>query len=158
MSLNDKMTGLMDSARALGNGSDDAKLSIDDATSVLRAFKMLTGDPFTISLNKKQIIDADDVKESGIFFISTNGHGEDIGSVITSKKYHYPENGYWWWLINLSVNTYSKRSLQILVPDQGAKLYMRAIHDGIKDPWIKLGGVNNPVLSAFLAPRLEVAA
>ncbi|MGM9907343.1 pyocin knob domain-containing protein [Limosilactobacillus sp.] len=150
MSLKNEMTGLMSAVRAFSSDSDDAQLSIDDATSVLRAFKMLTGDPFTISVTKKQILDANNLKQSGVFFISVNDQGEDIGSVETTKKYHYPTNGYWWWLINISNNASAvRRSIQIAITDQNPKIYVRAIVNGGAEQWTKLGGVIKPTLSAF---------
>lgn len=157
MSLSEKLTNLMNSIRGLSNASD--KLSLDDATNLLIAYKALKGDPFTIQISKFQAYDANAIPGSGIFWISTgtiNGNSVDIGKGNDGVKYHYPINGQWWYLINLKDNF--TNAFQIAITQAGTHIYMRSYQAGAWQGWNKLGGVVKAVLSALTPMKVGCAS
>lgn len=139
MSLQDTMKNHMDAVRALGNSAGTA-MTIDDATKALQALKLLSNHPLNFRDIDSQPFDLDSISKTEIDFVKQTGG-------VSTEQFHAPESGKWWYVVSLCPT--SANALQIAFTDTGDALYTRAKTSATWQAWNKLGGVINPVLSAF---------
>ena len=152
MSFSEKMTGLMNAVRSLGNS--DAKMSVDDAISVLKAFKMLIGDPVTVDLSG-HAVDTNTISHSSIIFeASIDNH--NVGLEDAVNMYHLPTNKKWWYLITLYAT--SANALQLAIDDSATHMYMRSKVASVWNSWTKVGGVIRRLLKTTITAQMEVVA
>lgn len=144
MSLNEKMTGLMNAARGVSGVS--SKLGIDDATSLINQIARIN-----IKLNGHgaDLDKIDDGVSPSLIFVAQDA--KTFSPWVSAANSHVPVDGRKW--LVFSTGKKEIRKWQLALSDNPVELYSRCWVDDHWTDWEKLGGVAKALLCVLLPVR-----